>query len=136
MCGCGNAPRGAGRAIEHPGRDLQPPIGCLAREAAAEHIPVSLLDYLMNVNITPAPGMPGIKKLPLPGPVGVVVALYNTVRPHSAIGNLPPAIYATLSAPAMQRDGTLRALGGSAPRPVAPPSQAGSNDQRTLPIAG
>ena len=61
---------------------------------------------------------------------------YNTVRPHSAIGNLPPAIYATLSAPAMQRDGTLRALGGSAPRPVAPPSQSGSNDARTLLIAG
>jgi putative transposase len=61
---------------------------------------------------------------------------YNTVRPHSAIGNLPPAIYATLSAPEMQRDGTLRALGGAAPRPVAPPSPKGSNDQRTLLIAG
>ena len=41
---------------------------------------------------------------------------YNTVRPHSAIGNLPPAIYAKLSDPAMQRDGSLRCLG--APRPV------------------
>jgi len=61
---------------------------------------------------------------------------YNTVRPHGAIGNLPPAIYATLSAPEMQRDGTLRALGGSAPRPVAPPSQSGSNEERTLLIAG
>ncbi|MGH6620974.1 MAG: IS3 family transposase [Alphaproteobacteria bacterium] len=61
---------------------------------------------------------------------------YNTVRPHSAIGNLPPAIYASLSAPEMQRDGTLRALGGSAPRPVAPSSQTGSNDGRTLLIAG
>lgn len=61
---------------------------------------------------------------------------YNTVRPHGAIGNLPPAIYATLSAPEMQRDGTLRALGGSAPRPVAPPSPTGSNDERTLLIAG
>ena len=33
---------------------------------------------------------------------------YNTVRPHSALGNLPPAAFAKLSAPAMQRDGTLR----------------------------
>jgi hypothetical protein len=48
--------------------------------------------------------------------------LYNTVRPHSSIGNLPPADYAKLSAPASQRDGPLRAIGGFAPRPVAAPS--------------
>lgn len=28
---------------------------------------------------------------------------YNTVRPHSAIGNVPPAIYAKPSGPVMQR---------------------------------
>ena len=28
---------------------------------------------------------------------------YNTVRPHGSLGNLPPAIYAKLNAPAMQR---------------------------------
>jgi len=61
---------------------------------------------------------------------------YNTIRPHSALGNLPPAVFAKLSAPAMQRDGTLRFIEGSAPRPVAPPSQQGSNDARTLPTAG
>jgi putative transposase len=61
---------------------------------------------------------------------------YNTVRPHSAIGNLPPAAYAKLSDPAMQRDGTLRSLAGSAPHPVAPPSQTGSNQQQTLLISG
>jgi putative transposase len=61
---------------------------------------------------------------------------YNTVRPHSAIGNLPPAIYAKLSDPAMQRDGSLRSIGGSAPHPVAPPSQTGSNQQQTLLISG
>ena len=61
---------------------------------------------------------------------------YNTVRPHSAIGNLPPAIYATLSDPAMQRGGSLRSLGGYAPRPVAPPSLTGSNDERTPSIPG
>jgi putative transposase len=33
---------------------------------------------------------------------------YNTVRPHSALGNLPPAVYAKISAPGMQRDGALR----------------------------
>jgi putative transposase len=61
---------------------------------------------------------------------------YNTVRPHSSLGNLPPAAYSKLSASAMQRDGTLRSLPGFAPRPVAPPSQTGSNDERTLLING
>lgn len=61
---------------------------------------------------------------------------YNTVRPHSALGSVPPAIYAKLSAPGMQRDGTLELFGGSAPRPVASPSLNGSNDQRTLLSAG
>jgi putative transposase len=61
---------------------------------------------------------------------------YDTDRPHSALGNLTPATYAKLSAPGMQRDGTLRYLEGSAPQPVAPPSQQGSNEARTLLIAG
>ena len=39
---------------------------------------------------------------------------YNTVRPHSAIGNVPPAVYAKLS------------------DPVASPSHDGSNDVRAL----
>jgi len=61
---------------------------------------------------------------------------YNTVRPHGALGNLPPAIYAKLGAPTKQRDGTLRSLGGFAPHPVAPPSPMGSNEERTLLIPG
>ncbi|WP_354249192.1 IS3 family transposase [Bradyrhizobium sp. LA2.1] len=61
---------------------------------------------------------------------------YNTVRPHSGIGNLPPSTYARLTASGMQRDGTLRYVEGSAPRPVASPSHTGSNNQRILPIAG
>ena len=60
----------------------------------------------------------------------------NAVRLHSALGNLPPAIYAKISAPGMQRDGALRYVEGSAPRPVAPPSQQSSNEARTLLIGG
>jgi putative transposase len=60
---------------------------------------------------------------------------YNSIRPHSALGNLPPAVFAELSVPGMQRDGALRYVEGSAPRPVASPSQQGSNDARTLLIA-
>jgi putative transposase len=62
---------------------------------------------------------------------------YNTIRPHGALGNLPPAVCAKTSAPGMQRVGTLRYINGSAPRPVAaPPSQQGSNETRGLPIGG
>jgi putative transposase len=61
---------------------------------------------------------------------------YNTARPHSALGNLPPATYAKLSAPTMQRDGALRYVEGFAPCPVASPSHQGSNDARTLLIRG
>ena len=61
---------------------------------------------------------------------------YNTIRPHSGLGNLTPAAYADRSAPDTQRDGTLRYAGGSAPRPVAPPSQVRSNQPGTLLIDG
>jgi putative transposase len=61
---------------------------------------------------------------------------YNTIRPHSGIGNQPPAIYANLGVPVTQRDGTLRYMRAFAPRPVAPPSLIGSNHERTLLIPG
>jgi len=61
---------------------------------------------------------------------------YNTIRPHSSLGNLPPAHYAELCASVSQRDGSLRALGSYASRPVAAPSQTNSNDQPTLLIPG
>ena len=61
---------------------------------------------------------------------------YNTTRPHSAIGNLAPAIYAKLNASGMQRDGALELYRGSAPRPVAPHGQTGLNNQGTLLITG
>jgi putative transposase len=61
---------------------------------------------------------------------------YNTVRPHSSLGNLPPADYAKRSVPEMQRHGALRYVEGFAPRPVASPSQQGSNQPETLLITG
>jgi putative transposase len=48
---------------------------------------------------------------------------YNTIRPHSALGNLSPAHYANRSIPETQLDRALRHVEGSAPDPVAPPSQ-------------
>jgi putative transposase len=59
---------------------------------------------------------------------------YNTVRPHSGLGNLTPAAYA--SAPNTQRNGALRSIGGFAPPSVASPSQQGLNQPGTLPIVG
>ena len=69
---------------------------------------------------------------------GIVAAppVSPSLEPHSGLGNLPPAEYAKLSAPGMQRDGTLRYCEGSAPRPVASPSHQGSNQPRTLASAG
>ena len=61
---------------------------------------------------------------------------YNTIRPHSGIGNEPPAAYTNAGVHAMQRDGTLRSLAGFAPRPVAPPSLVGSDSNETLLIPG
>jgi putative transposase len=57
---------------------------------------------------------------------------YNTVRPHSAIGNIPPAIYATISAPDKQRAGTPALVEGSATHPVAQQPELGSNVERIL----
>ena len=58
---------------------------------------------------------------------------YNTIRPHSALGNLPPTAYAELKAADMQRGAALEQPTGSAPHPVAQPSQISSNSERTLP---
>ena len=60
---------------------------------------------------------------------------YNTVRPHSSLSNLTPAAYAELSAPGMQRDGTLHYMGLRAPSRCIT-SHQGSNEARTLLIGG
>ena len=57
---------------------------------------------------------------------------YNTVRPHSTIGNLLAAIYAKLSDLRTQRDRSHELTRGTAPQPVALPSRHGSNDLRAL----
>jgi len=54
---------------------------------------------------------------------------YNTVRSHSRLDNLAPAVFAKLSVPSMQREGTLRSIGGFAPRPVAPSTTRAKEEQ-------
>jgi putative transposase len=56
---------------------------------------------------------------------------YNIIRPLSALGS-----FAKLSASAMQRDGALRYIEGSARRPLAQPGRQASNEARTLLIDG
>jgi len=50
---------------------------------------------------------------------------YNTVRPHGRLGRLPPAVFGATRGPEEQRGGTLRSIGGFAPRPShhQPPEQ-------------
>ena len=55
---------------------------------------------------------------------------YNTVRPHGRLGRLPPAVFgATRRKPEEQRGGTLRSIGGFAPRPVAPSTTRAKEEQ-------
>ena len=61
---------------------------------------------------------------------------YNTVRPHSGLGNLPPAAHAKFSVHGMPWDGTLHYTAGSAPHPIASSSHQGSNDTRILLTGG
>jgi len=83
------------------------------------------------VNETPFISLPRPRE-----PLAIWKDDYNTVRPHSGLGNLTPAAYADGSAPATQRDGSLRYVEGSAPRPVASLSHQGSNQPWALLIAG
>ncbi len=50
---------------------------------------------------------------------------YNTARPHSSLGNLPPADYAKTQRSRNATGGALRYIVGSALRPVASPSHQG-----------
>jgi putative transposase len=59
---------------------------------------------------------------------------YNTVRPHSGLGNLTRVAYANASN--AQRNGVMRSTRGFAPPSVASPSQQDLNQPGTLPIAG
>jgi putative transposase len=54
---------------------------------------------------------------------------YNTVRPHGRLGRLPPAVFGATRRPEERRGGTLRSIGGFAPRPVAPPTERAKEEQ-------
>ena len=86
-----NPPHGAGRLIEHPGRNLQPSVRCRARDAAAKYRSVSLLDHLMDVDVVPRPWVPGIENFTHLGPVGVLASCSTTadVLIHRLTGKRP-----------------------------------------------
>jgi hypothetical protein len=54
---------------------------------------------------------------------------YNTVRPHGRLGRLPPAVFGATRRPEEQRGGTLRSIGGFAPRPIAAPTERAEEEQ-------
>ena len=62
---------------------------------------------------------------------------YNEVRPHSSLGYLTPAAFAAKfneQLPLPQRAGTLRDMGGFAPRPVAASSLKGQDNSQEMPV--
>ena len=61
---------------------------------------------------------------------------YNTQRPHSKLGWLTPAEFASRSTRPTQRPSGAALVAGSAPMAVAPTAQMGSDHGETLPIAG
>jgi putative transposase len=61
---------------------------------------------------------------------------YNTSRPHSGLGWLTPAEYASHSVLCKQRPWGAALLGGCAPMAVAPTAQMGSDQPETLSTAG
>src|SRR5215831_11792957 len=58
-------------AIEHPCRNLQPPLDLRAVQSAAQGYAGSLFDHLVNKDVAPAPRMKPIQNVPANGPVGV-----------------------------------------------------------------
>jgi putative transposase len=61
---------------------------------------------------------------------------YNTQRPHSKLGWLTPAEFASCSTRSTQRPSGAALVEGSAPMAVAPTAQMGSNQVRTLTADG
>jgi len=61
---------------------------------------------------------------------------YNTSRPHSGLGWLTPSEFANRNALCKQRPLGAALLEGSAPMAVAPNAHMGSDQAKTLPMAG
>ena len=67
-----HAPAHAGRPLEHPRRNFQPPAGHLTGQTAAENRHITLLDYFVDMDLQPRPWMPWVAELAFnSGPVGV-----------------------------------------------------------------
>lgn len=73
-----HACQGTSSAVEHPRRNLEPPVRRCSSLAAAESIPTRPLDLLINVNTTPSPAVPAIENFSNFGPVGVATPRCTT----------------------------------------------------------
>ena len=83
---------GQARPVEHPGRHFQPPIRVRAAQRAAEDDAIGLVDRLMDRQ--PAAQTTDANDKAVLGKRSrgrSQTLLYNTKRPHSALGYRPPA---------------------------------------------
>jgi len=63
---------GAGRPVEHPGRNLQPTIRIGTAQAAAKNSATRPLDRRVNADPKTEPRMPWVQQFPKLGSVGVL----------------------------------------------------------------
>jgi hypothetical protein len=80
------------RPVEHPIWYLETATHRIGRRGAPEYPAIPLDRHSLDEDLPTEPWMPRIENLPLLGLMGFhVVQLFNTVRPHPALGGATPA---------------------------------------------
>src|SRR5215211_6442212 len=131
-----HAHSGAGGPVEHRGWNLKPAVRIGTAQITAISNAVRLLDSCVNADPKTKPWMPWVQQFPKLGSVGVLKSCCTTWSGHTARSATSRQRRTPGSAlPTCNGTGRWRYV-GAPPRPVALPSQRGSNDTRTLLIGG
>jgi len=107
----------ASRPLEHPDRNLQPPIRIRPAQCAAENDATSLVDRLLDHNLHPEPRMPRIQQFPQNGPVGVLKPCCITTPGRTVLWAISHQRNTPMAA-SPDRNGAGRCATSKAPRPA------------------
>nr|BAC56755.1 hypothetical protein [Novosphingobium sp. KA1]BAF03273.1 hypothetical protein [Novosphingobium sp. KA1] len=77
--------QGARSRVEHPRRNLEPPVRSRSRLATAQINRTGSFDLLMDVDMPASPGMPAIENFSNFGPVGVASPCCTTTSARTAV---------------------------------------------------